>query len=179
MRYEDVAIPAGMAWSSPFVKWQGSLAEVSSLDLAADVTGRALTERAVGPDQVDGLVLGWTIPQPDIFYGAPTLAARLGAGAVSGPMVSQACATSVACLAAAAGAVAAGAGLQLVVTTDRTSNGPQVLYPDAVVDGRRPDVDELGAGQLRPGPMGRHLDARRRRGGGRRGGDHPPRVSTN
>ena len=38
MRYENVAIPAGMAWSSPFVKWQGSLAEVSSLDLAADVT---------------------------------------------------------------------------------------------------------------------------------------------
>jgi acetyl-CoA C-acetyltransferase len=74
-------------------------------------------------------VLGWTIPQQDIFYGAPTLAARLGAGAVSGPMISQACATSVACLAAAAGTVTAGGGLQLVVTTDRTSNGPQVLYP--------------------------------------------------
>jgi acetyl-CoA C-acetyltransferase len=44
-------------------------------------------------------------------------------------MISQACATSVACLAAAAGAVTAGGGLQLVVTTDRTSNGPQVLYP--------------------------------------------------
>jgi acetyl-CoA C-acetyltransferase len=118
-----------MAWSSPFVKWQGSLAEVSSLDLAADVTGRALAGRGVEPDQADGLVLGWTIPQQDIFYGAPTLAARLGAGAVSGPMISQACATSVACLAAAAGTVTAGGGLQLVVTTDRTSNGPQVLYP--------------------------------------------------
>ena len=129
MHYDDVAIPAGMAWSSPFVKWQGSLAEVSSLDLAADVTGRALAGRGVEPDQADGLVLGWTIPQPDIFYGAPTLAARLGAGAVSGPMISQACATSVACLAAAAGTVTAGGGLQLVVTTDRTSNGPQVLYP--------------------------------------------------
>ena len=129
MHYDDVAIPAGMAWSSPFVKWQGSLAEVSSLDLAADVTGRALAGRGVEPDQADGLVLGWTIPQQDIFYGAPTLAARLGAGAVSGPMISQACATSVACLAAAAGAVTAGGGLQLVVTTDRTSNGPQVLYP--------------------------------------------------
>jgi len=129
MHYDDVAIPAGMAWSSPFVKWQGSLAEVSSLDLAADVTGRALAGRGVEPDQADGLVLGWTIPQQDIFYGAPTLAARLGAGAVSGPMISQACATSVACLAAAAGTVTAGGGLQLVVTTDRTSNGPQVLYP--------------------------------------------------
>lgn len=129
MRYQDVAIPAGLAWSSPFARWQGSLAEVPSLDLAADVTARALAERHVEPAQVEGLVLGWTIPQPDIFYGAPTLAARLGAGAVTGPMIAQACATSVACLAAAAGAVTAGAGLQLVVATDRTSNGPQLLYP--------------------------------------------------
>jgi len=49
MRYENVAIPAGMAWSSPFAKWQGSLAEVSSLDLAADVTGRALAARGRPP----------------------------------------------------------------------------------------------------------------------------------
>lgn len=129
MRFENAAVPAGMAWSSPFVKWQGSLAEVSSIDLAVDVTGRALAERQVDLGQIAGLVLGWTVPQQDIFYGAPTLAGRLGAGAVSGPMISQACATSVACLAAAAAAVDAGAGLQLVVATDRISNGPQVLYP--------------------------------------------------
>ncbi|HTP16125.1 MAG TPA: thiolase family protein [Streptosporangiaceae bacterium] len=129
MQYQDVAIPAGLAWSSPFTRWQGSLAEVSSLDLAADVTARALADRQVEPGQVAGLVLGWTIPQLDIFYGAPTLAARLGAGAVTGPMIAQACATSVACLASAAGAVTAGAGPQLVVTTDRTSNGPQLIYP--------------------------------------------------
>jgi acetyl-CoA C-acetyltransferase len=94
MRYENAAIPAGLAWSSPFVKWQGSLGEVSSLDLAADVTARALAARGIDPAQVEGLVLGWTIPQRDIFYGAPTLAARLGAGSVSGPMISQACAPS-------------------------------------------------------------------------------------
>jgi acetyl-CoA acetyltransferase family protein len=129
MRFNNVAIPAGMAWTSPFAKWQGSLSEVSSIDLAADVTGRALAERKVEASQVEGLVLGWTVPQQDIFYGAPTLAGRLGAGTVSGPMISQACATSVACLATAAGAVEAGSGLQLVVTTDRVSNGPQLLYP--------------------------------------------------
>lgn len=129
MRHEDVAIPAGLAWSSPFTRWQGTLAEVSSLDLAADVTARALAQRGVDPGQLDGVVLGWTIPQPDIFYGAPTLAARLGAAGISGPMISQACATSVACLASAAGSVSAGAELQLVVATDRTSNGPQVIYP--------------------------------------------------
>jgi acetyl-CoA C-acetyltransferase len=129
MRYEDVAIPAGLAWSSPFVKWQGSLAEVSSLDLAADVTSRALAARRLDPGQLTGLVLGWTIPQPGIFYGAPTLAGRIGAPGVSGPMVSQACATSVAALHAAAGSVSGPADVQLVVAADRTSNGPQLAYP--------------------------------------------------
>ncbi len=129
MNYADVAIPLGHAWSSPFARWQGTLAEVPSLDLAVAVTGRALADRHLDPVHLDGVVLGWTIPQKDIFYGAPTLAARLGATGISGPMVSQACATSVAALHAAAGAVCAGAGTQLVVTTDRVSNGPTLSWP--------------------------------------------------
>ncbi len=129
MQYADVAIPLGHAWSSPFAKWQGTLAEVSSLDLAVAVTARALADRGVDPARVDGVVLGWTVPQRDIFYGAPTLAARLGATGISGPMVCQACATSVAALHAAAGAVSAGAGTQLVVATDRVSNGPTLSWP--------------------------------------------------
>jgi acetyl-CoA acetyltransferase len=129
MQYTDVAIPLGHAWSSPFAKWQGTLGEVHSLDLAVAVTSRALAERGVDVAVIDGVVLGWTIPQQDIFYGAPTLAARLGATGISGPMVSQACATSVAALHAAAGAVTAGAGTQLVVTTDRVSNGPTLSWP--------------------------------------------------
>lgn len=129
MQYNDVAIPLGCAWSSPFAKWQGSLAEVSSLDVAVAVTSRALADRSVDPAALDGLVLGWTVPQPEVFYGTPTVAARIGAAGVSGPMVSQACATSVAALQAAAGAVSAGAGTQLVVTTDRTSNGPSLSWP--------------------------------------------------
>ena len=44
-------------------------------------------------------------------------------------MVAQACATSVAAVHAAAGAVSAGAGPQLVVTTDRVSNGPTLSWP--------------------------------------------------
>jgi acetyl-CoA C-acetyltransferase len=129
MKYDPVAIPLGHTWSSPFAKWQGTLAEVPSLDLAVAVTARALADRGVDPTRLEGVVLGWTIPQQDIFYGAPTLAARLGATGISGPMVSQACATSVAALAAAAGAVVGGAGTQLVVTTDRVSNGPTLSWP--------------------------------------------------
>lgn len=138
MRYDNVAIPAGASWSSPFAKWQGSLAEVSSVDLAVDVTGRALAGRGIDPSVFEGIVLGWTVPQPDIFYGAPTVAARLGLPGGTGPMISQACATSVACLHAAAGAVQADGGAQLVVTTDRTSNGPQLLYPSPSAQGGAP-----------------------------------------
>lgn len=140
MKFDDVAIPSGFAWTSPFARWQGSLADLSSLDLAADVTRRALSERAVEVSGIDGLILGWTVPQPDVFYGAPLLAGRIGAAGVSGPMISQACGTSVACLDAAAGRVTAGGGVQLVVTTDRTSNGPQLVFPRPNAPGGAPLV---------------------------------------
>ena len=130
MRYERCFIPAGGAWSSPFARWQGPLAEVSSLDLAVYATRRALADRDVPPDALTQLVLGWTVPQRGIFYGAPTVAGRIGATGVSGPMVSQACATSVAAVAIAANAVESGdEGLHLALLTDRTSNGPHVVYP--------------------------------------------------
>lgn len=130
MRYERSFIPAGGAWSSPFARWQGPLAEVSSLDLAVDGARRAFAAREVPPDALRQVILGWTVPQPGIFYGAPTVAARIGAPGVSGPMVSQACATSVAAVAIAANAVESGdEGLHLALLTDRTSNGPHVVYP--------------------------------------------------
>jgi acetyl-CoA C-acetyltransferase len=83
------------------VRWQGGAADVSSLDLAEQVTARAL-ERGGIEWPVEELVLGLTIPQKEAFYGAPTLAARLGLAGVSGPMIAQACATSVAAVHAAA-----------------------------------------------------------------------------
>src|SRR3954463_14338345 len=99
MRFDAVVIPLDAAWSSPFVRWQGPVAELSSLDVAAQVTSRALEGSSW---EIDELVLGLTVPQKQSFYGAPTLAARLGLGTVSGPLIMQACATSVACVHAAA-----------------------------------------------------------------------------
>ena len=57
MKFTDAAIPAGMVWSSPFARWQGSLAETSSLDIAHAVTSRALRgeqERGHRRDEVGG-----------------------------------------------------------------------------------------------------------------------------
>ncbi|HET7047438.1 MAG TPA: thiolase family protein [Solirubrobacteraceae bacterium] len=141
MRFDDACIPLDAAWSSPFVRWQGPAAEISSLDLAHQVTQRGLAERGVNWP-FDELVLGTTIPQLHSFYGVPTLAARLGLGTVSGPLIAQACATSVACLhAAAASQNGSPMGARLVVTTDRTSNGPHVVYPSAASSGGTPSSE--------------------------------------
>ncbi|MGA2925623.1 MAG: thiolase family protein, partial [Solirubrobacteraceae bacterium] len=116
MKFTDVCIPLSAAWSSPFVRWQGPAAEISSLDLAHQVTQRALADRAV-QWPFEELVLGTTIPQLHSFYSVPTLAARLGLGTISGPLIAQACATSVACLhAGAASQNGSALGARLVVT---------------------------------------------------------------
>jgi acetyl-CoA acetyltransferase family protein len=130
MKFTQAAIPVRLLWSSPFVRWQGSLADVSSLDVAHAVTRDALAQREVDPARVTQLVLGTTVPQQHSFYAAPWLAARLGMAGVTGPHIAQACATSAACIMAAAGEVESDAdACSLVVTTDRTSNGPLLVYP--------------------------------------------------
>lgn len=172
MAFERACIPLGFAWSSPFAKWQGPLAEISSLDLAVQVTGRALADRRLDAAEVDRIVLGWTVPQQGIFYGASTVAARIGATGVGGPMISQACATGAATLHAAAADLesAGGDGLTLVVTTDRTSNGPVLIYPSASGAGGAPRtehwvLDSFAADPWTGEPMWRTADAVAAEGG--------------
>ncbi|MEL7159018.1 MAG: thiolase family protein, partial [Actinomycetota bacterium] len=135
MRFADVAIPLPATWSSPFVRWQGSLAEINSIDLAVQVTGSALDRAEVSPTALDGVVVGMTVPQQASFYAAPTLAARIGAPGVSGPVIAQACATGVACLGAAAARAEGEGATVAVITTDRISNGPVLTYPSALGPG--------------------------------------------
>ena len=141
MKIEDVCIPVSASWSSPFVRWQGPAADVNSLDLARQVTQDGLARTGVEWPFRE-LVLGITVPQKESFYGAPTLAARLGLGQLSGPMLAQACATSVACVHwAAANQQGSREGARLVVTTDRTSNGPHLVYPSGKAPGATPDAE--------------------------------------
>jgi acetyl-CoA acetyltransferase len=142
MKFERAALSAGHLWSSPFVRWQGSLADVSSLDLAVAVTRDALAARSFDASRVAQIVLGTTIPQPSAFYAAPWIAARLGMEGISGPHIAQACATSVACVIAAAMAVEVERRrCSLVVTADRTSNGPLLVYPRSRAAGGSPATE--------------------------------------
>src|SRR5947207_2227953 len=121
--------------------WSAAVPSMISPSRQPPWTRRALDQRGLPLTEVEKLVLGWTVPQPQIFYGAPTLAARLGAEGVSGPMISQACATSAVCVEVAAMGVEGGDGLTLVVATDRTSNGPVLLYPQPGGMGGAPRVE--------------------------------------
>jgi acetyl-CoA acetyltransferase family protein len=131
-------IPYGAYWSTPFAKWQGALANLNSIRLAAAVGSKFLEDKRIPREKIDLGILGITNPQPGSFYGLPWLTGLLGLENVPGPTVQQACATSARALQMAAAEVAAGsAGCALIVCADRMSNGPIVYYPDATAPGGR------------------------------------------
>lgn len=124
-------IPFRGYYSSPYARWQGTLANEHALKLAAATTARWLAEKEISPSALDYLFLGYTIHQKQGFYGGPWVAAMLGAPDIPGITISQACSTSTSCLYQAA------AGLELgtfdtagIVVCDRTSNGPHVVWPN-------------------------------------------------
>jgi acetyl-CoA acetyltransferase family protein len=143
MRFEHVYIPYGGYWSTPFCRWQGSFAHLHAITFAAEVARRALEERHIPPESFDALHLGLTVPQQHSFYGAPWLAALIGAPTITGPTINQACATGARVLASAAFEVEAGHGRAiLALTCDRTSNGPHIFYPNPLGPGGKGDAED-------------------------------------
>lgn len=129
-------IPYGLYWSTPFAKWQGPLAHLNSLRLAANVGRQALEARNFPLERIDHGILGITNPQHGSFYGLPWVTGMMGMDRVAGPTVQQACATSARILQMAAAEVAGGtADCSLLIAADRCSNGPIVYYPDPTAPG--------------------------------------------
>jgi acetyl-CoA acetyltransferase len=147
MRYEDAYIPYGGYWSTPFCRWQGSFADLHPIKFAAEVTKQALLERELEPAEFDSLYLGTTVPSRSSFYGAPWLAGMIGAEGITGPMISQACATSARVIGSAAYEVEGNGSngstpALLCITTDRTSNGPHMVYPNPLAPGGKPEIED-------------------------------------
>ena len=124
-------IPYGAYWSTPFTRWQGSFANLHSVEFAAHVARKELTKRKIDPAQLDYGVLGFSVPQKHSFFGLPWLTGMLGAEQATGPTLMQAGATGVRTLLAAAQEIEVGmASTALVLNCDRTSNGPHLYYPN-------------------------------------------------
>jgi acetyl-CoA acetyltransferase len=124
-------IPYGGYYSTPFAKWQGSLANENSITLGAETTRRWLTQKGWNPEMYDYLILGITIGQPKFFYGGPWASALIGADHIPGVILSQACSTST------TGIFQAGVGLETglydtvcCLMVDRCSNGPHTIWPN-------------------------------------------------
>ncbi|MBC7228614.1 MAG: thiolase family protein, partial [Thermoflexales bacterium] len=137
--YRNVYIPYKGYWCSPFCRWQGSLQNQNSTELAAAAARRFFELRGITPDLFDGIIYGATIPQPQWFFDVPYLATMIGNPHISGPRISQACATSTVALNCAASAIEAGSNANLlVVTADRASNGPNIIWPNPQGLGGKP-----------------------------------------
>ncbi len=136
MTFKKVYIPYGQYWSTPFSRWQMSFQNLHAIRFAADISKRFLDIRGISPNIFDELIFGITIPQLYSFYGGPWLASMIGIEHVTGPMISQACATGTHAISIAAQNVETGINKNvLVITADRCSNGPHLVYPNPQAPG--------------------------------------------
>ncbi len=124
-------IPYGGYYSTPFARWQGSMANANAITLGADTTKRWLASKAWDPKHIEYLILGITIGQPKVFYGGPWAAALIGATDIPGVVLSQACSTSTTGIYQAAMGVETGMySNAYCLMVDRTSNGPHTIWPN-------------------------------------------------
>jgi len=150
-------IPYGAYWSTPFARWQGSLAHLHSVEFAAHVVRQELAKRNIDPKRFDYGVLGFSVPQKHSFYGLPWLTGLAGASQAGGPTLMQACATGVRTLLAAAQEVEVGmASAALVVNCDRTSNGPHLYYPNPKGPGGTGAAEDWVMDNFGCDPLGGH-----------------------
>ncbi|MEZ5619373.1 MAG: thiolase family protein, partial [Rhodocyclaceae bacterium] len=56
-------IPYGAYWSTPFARWQGSFANLHSIEFAAHVAKNELAKRKIDPKVFDYGALGFSVPQ--------------------------------------------------------------------------------------------------------------------
>ena len=129
--YTKAYIPYRGYYSSPFSRWQGSLANENAIELGAITAKRWLAEKKYDPGMFDYLMFGKTVGQPYSFYSSPWAAALMGAEKIPAMHISQACSTSTTCINLAAAGVETGLHANVFcLMTDRTSNGPHTVWPN-------------------------------------------------
>jgi acetyl-CoA acetyltransferase len=153
----DAEIPYGCYWSTPFAKWQGSLQHLNSIQFAAWVSRREIERRAIDVRQIDHGILGITVIQNRSFYGLPWLTGMAGFAHVTGPTLSQACATGTRMLAAGIEEVESGlAQASLLIAADRCSNSPHVYYPEPSGPGGTGTHEDWLIDAFNCDPLGNH-----------------------
>ncbi len=155
--FDQVEIPYGCYWSTPFVRWQGALQHLHAIKFAAHVARRELDKRNIDPRIFDAGVLGISVYQHQSFYGTPWFMGLLGAPQAPGPTLSQVCASGVRAPILASMEIASGlAQTVLAATTDRCSNGPHTYYPAAKAPGGTGVAEDVVIDSFQCDPLGGH-----------------------
>ncbi|MEN8211985.1 MAG: thiolase family protein, partial [Thermodesulfobacteriota bacterium] len=129
--YTKAFIPYKGYYSTPFCRWQGSMANENAISFSAETSKKWFAEKKFEVNNLDYLIFGNTIGQHHQFYSSPWAAALLEAKALPAIAISQACTTGATCINQAA------MGIEndlyqtpYVLTADRTSNGPHTIWPN-------------------------------------------------
>ncbi len=124
-------IPYRGYYSTPFARWQGSLANEHSIILGAKTSKRFFESKGWNPLEIQYVFVGSTVYQKQWFYSGPWAAALMGATDAPGVLINQACSTS------AFAIYQAGMGLETgmfdnswCLLADRCSNGPHASWPN-------------------------------------------------
>ncbi len=124
-------IPYGGYYSTPFARWQGTLANDHAIVLGANTSKRFFESKGWDPQSLDYVLVGSTVYQKQWFYSGPWAAAMLGATGTPGVLVSQACSTPTTSI------YQAGMGIETgmfanswCLMADRCSNGPHASWPN-------------------------------------------------
>lgn len=129
-------IPYKGYYSTPFSRWQGSMANEHSIVLAGTTSKRWLAEKKWDPKLFDYLFLGITISQPQWFYGSSWAAHAMGASDIPGMTLSQACTTSTTCIYQAGVGIETGLyKMPYCLMTDKCSNGAHTIWPNPLGPG--------------------------------------------
>lgn len=140
--FDKAYVPYKGYWSSPFCRWQGQFQNEDSMKLAAHVARRFFELRGITADIFDGIVFGATIPQRWWFYNSPHFATLIGNPDISGPCIAHACATSTTSVNYAAQCIQMGTNSNILVgTCDRTSNCPNIIWPNPAGPGGKPEYE--------------------------------------
>lgn len=124
-------IPYRGYYSTPFVRWQGSLANEHSIVLGANTSRRFFESKGWDPKMIEYVLVGSTVYQKQWFYSGPWAAGMMGAAGVPGVLVSQACSTSTFAVYQAGMGIETGLfGNGWCLLADRCSNGPHASWPN-------------------------------------------------
>ncbi|MBW2029366.1 MAG: thiolase family protein [Deltaproteobacteria bacterium] len=131
-------IPYNGYYSSPFCRWQGSMANENSIVLGAKTARDWILKKGIDPTILEYLYYGTTIAQHHMFFSHTWSAAMLVDNAKPLPalMVNQACTTSTTCIHLCAVNIENGVyDTAFALMSDRCSNGPHTVWPNPLGPG--------------------------------------------